>query len=237
MVKGEKRRQQILDTAEALFYQRGYENTAVQDVLDAVGLSKGGFYHHFQSKEQLLDEICDAKARTASIHASQAALETVGDAAARLNAIFDRNGLWRQDNVAFLGLLINVSGTGRNMMMRERLKEKMTQRLLPLLQQIVREGCDTHLFYTQYPVRICGILLGIINGFTDELAQYLIACAAQPPDVGEILRLLEVYRSVVERLLEAPYGSITLYQIQTLSDTCQDVWHQYVRPGAIGIGG
>jgi AcrR family transcriptional regulator len=28
VVKGEKRRQQILDTAEALFYQRGYENTA-----------------------------------------------------------------------------------------------------------------------------------------------------------------------------------------------------------------
>ena len=43
MKKGDLRRQAILDTAEALFFQRGYEETSVQDILDAMGLSKGGF--------------------------------------------------------------------------------------------------------------------------------------------------------------------------------------------------
>ena len=50
MKKGDLRRQAILDTAEALFFERGYEETSVQDILDAMELSKGGFYHHFESK-------------------------------------------------------------------------------------------------------------------------------------------------------------------------------------------
>ena len=50
MKKGDARRQQILETAERLFYQNGYENTSVQAILDEMNLSKGGFYHHFESK-------------------------------------------------------------------------------------------------------------------------------------------------------------------------------------------
>ena len=48
--KGDARRGELLAAAEKLFYTKGYENTSVQDILDAVGFSKGGFYHHFDSK-------------------------------------------------------------------------------------------------------------------------------------------------------------------------------------------
>ena len=57
MKKGDLRRQAILDTAEALFFERGYEETSVQDILDAMGLSKGGFYHHFESKMAVLEAV------------------------------------------------------------------------------------------------------------------------------------------------------------------------------------
>jgi AcrR family transcriptional regulator len=43
----------ILDRAAALFARRGYAKTSVQDVADAVGLSKAGLLHHFPSKEAL----------------------------------------------------------------------------------------------------------------------------------------------------------------------------------------
>ena len=62
MRKGDARREQILRTAEALFYAQGYEQTSVQDILDAIGISKGGFYHHFESKLDLLDAICQQRA-------------------------------------------------------------------------------------------------------------------------------------------------------------------------------
>ena len=56
--KGELKRSSILKAAEMLFFERGYERTSVQDILDALSLSKGGFYHHFPSKEAVLEEIC-----------------------------------------------------------------------------------------------------------------------------------------------------------------------------------
>ena len=64
MKKGDLRRQAILDTAEALFFERGYEETSVQDILDAMELSKGGFYHHFESKMAVLEAVSARRARS-----------------------------------------------------------------------------------------------------------------------------------------------------------------------------
>ncbi len=50
-------RQEILRTAARLFQQRGYDATSMNDVAAALKLSKGGLYHHFQSKDQILFEI------------------------------------------------------------------------------------------------------------------------------------------------------------------------------------
>jgi AcrR family transcriptional regulator len=50
-------RQEILRTAARLFQQRGYDATSMNDVASALKLSKGGLYHHFQSKDEILFEI------------------------------------------------------------------------------------------------------------------------------------------------------------------------------------
>jgi len=47
----------ILDRAAALFARRGFAKTSVQDVADAVGLSKAGLLHHFPSKEALYEAV------------------------------------------------------------------------------------------------------------------------------------------------------------------------------------
>src|SRR5215467_12552032 len=47
-------RQEILRTAARLFQQRGYDATSMNDVAAALKLSKGGLYHHFQSKDERL---------------------------------------------------------------------------------------------------------------------------------------------------------------------------------------
>jgi AcrR family transcriptional regulator len=47
-------RQEILRTAARLFQQQGYDGTSMNDVAAALKLSKGGLYHHFQSKDEIL---------------------------------------------------------------------------------------------------------------------------------------------------------------------------------------
>jgi len=52
-------RQEILRTAARLFQQRGYHATSMNDVASALKLSKGGLYHHFQSKDEILFNLMD----------------------------------------------------------------------------------------------------------------------------------------------------------------------------------
>ncbi|MEO4047822.1 TetR/AcrR family transcriptional regulator [Pseudomonas sp. CAU 1711] len=47
-------REQIVSAADELFYQRGYEHTSFADIAAAVNLSRGNFYYHFKTKDDIL---------------------------------------------------------------------------------------------------------------------------------------------------------------------------------------
>lgn len=51
--------EKILDAAARLFAEKGYQNTTLQDIIDATKLSKGAVYHHFRSKEELAQKVGD----------------------------------------------------------------------------------------------------------------------------------------------------------------------------------
>ena len=52
--------ERILQAAERLFLEKGYDNTTIQDIVDALGdLTKGAVYHHFKSKEDLMEAVGD----------------------------------------------------------------------------------------------------------------------------------------------------------------------------------
>jgi TetR/AcrR family transcriptional repressor of nem operon len=52
-----KLKERIIEESLKLFSVRGYTNTSTTDIIEAVGTSKGGFYNHFKSKEQLFLEV------------------------------------------------------------------------------------------------------------------------------------------------------------------------------------
>ena len=51
--------EKIVDISAELFAKKGYEQTSIQDILDATGLSKGGLYHHFKSKDEIMNAVAD----------------------------------------------------------------------------------------------------------------------------------------------------------------------------------
>ena len=55
----EETQRKILDIAFRLFSEKGYDHTTIQDIVDALGMSKGAVYHHFKSKEDILDHLYD----------------------------------------------------------------------------------------------------------------------------------------------------------------------------------
>ena len=55
----ESRADQLLETATLLFKEKGYHNTSMQDLADALGMQKGSLYYYIDSKEELLRELLE----------------------------------------------------------------------------------------------------------------------------------------------------------------------------------
>src|SRR6202008_3523445 len=82
MRKGEQTRQEIIRKAAPIFNQKGYEGTALSDLMAATGLEKGGIYRHFDSKQQLAAEAFD--------YAWKVALDTRFEGAQTVSNTVDR---------------------------------------------------------------------------------------------------------------------------------------------------
>ena len=51
--KGEQTRENILATAERIILQRGYSGTSIEEIIGEAGITKGGFFYHFNGKNDL----------------------------------------------------------------------------------------------------------------------------------------------------------------------------------------
>lgn len=49
----------IIEAADTLFYEQGYERTSFAHISEVVGISRGNFYHHFKTKSEILDAVID----------------------------------------------------------------------------------------------------------------------------------------------------------------------------------
>jgi len=229
MRKGDARRAQILETAERLFSRMGYEQTSVQDILSAMGYSKGGFYHHFDSKVAVLDAICLARAEESRATA-QAAVDACAAAGGapveKLNAFFEQGSLWREDRMDYVTMLLRVAYRDDGVLMREKIKSDSLRANLPLLDGIIREGVNAKQFFVPHADLAGELVLRLAAQFTDEVALRLNGGGTPPTEdvfLPWLLDKLELYRHAVERILEAPFGSVTLFSLPRLAKVCRTV--------------
>ncbi|MGI9372164.1 MAG: TetR/AcrR family transcriptional regulator [Hyphomicrobiales bacterium] len=54
-------REKIVEIADELFYRRGYEHTSFADIAEVVNISRGNFYYHFKTKDDILDAVIKAR--------------------------------------------------------------------------------------------------------------------------------------------------------------------------------
>ena len=83
-------RQEILRAAARLFQQQGYDGTSMNDVAAALKLSKGGLYHHFQSKDEILFNLMN-HAMDITEERVIAPVKAIADPEERLRALIRRH--------------------------------------------------------------------------------------------------------------------------------------------------
>lgn len=211
MKKGELKRSSILETAEKLFFEKGYEQTSIQDILDELSLSKGGFYHHFTSKEAILGEICENRVISGL---GQLGAELSGARIGlmdRLNLLLRKISMFERDDTPFAALLLKVCYADGDVRVRDRIRSAVLSQLGPLMDELVAEGMKSGDLYTRNPGQITDIVLGMVDQVNDRACRILTANPDNPECIIEIAEQLNACRDAVEMLLGAPFASIILF--------------------------
>ncbi len=142
------RREAFVSAATRLFQTKGYDEASVQDILDAVGASRGAFYHYFDSKGALLDAVVEQMVGEA-LRAADPQLDAPAlTALDRLRALVDGIAAWKIEHAELALAVAETWLSDHNALVRERFRHLVSQRLTPLLARIVRQGTDEGSFVT-----------------------------------------------------------------------------------------
>ena len=96
LAKGEDRKQRILAVAQRLVTRNGWRNTTLAQIAKEAGVSAAGLLHHFESKEQLLHAVVDARDADDDAHADRSGdlLEQIARAGERVDRAPDLVGTY-----------------------------------------------------------------------------------------------------------------------------------------------
>ncbi|MBR4040201.1 MAG: TetR/AcrR family transcriptional regulator [Clostridia bacterium] len=229
MKKGDARRGELLATAERLFYTKGYEKTSVQDILTEMNFSKGGFYHHFDSKLSVLEAICELRAQECCEQARRAAEQTEGSAADKLNAVFHDSTILASGNSSFISLMIHVAYREDGALMREKMKASQLGSMQSVLEGILEQGRREGEFFLADVPAYAQMLLRLYLAFTDEIAFLLAQEENEDRLVDALVSKLNTYRAAIERVLAAPFGCVVLFEAKELQLLAQTILKDRIR--------
>jgi TetR/AcrR family transcriptional regulator, transcriptional repressor for nem operon len=212
------RRNAILDMTQRLVYTKGYEQMAIQDILNELQMSKGAFYHYFDSKPALLEALIERMQQ----EAEQLLLPIVQDphlgALDKFQRYIDAGVRWKTARKAFLIELLRVWYSDHNAIVRQKMWATMSKRAMPLLMEIIRQGIREGVLNIPFPDQVSAVVLSLIYGLGDAFAELLLSSHPHGDELQRAEGLIAAYNDALERVLGAPAGSLKLMDAASLQE-------------------
>jgi len=214
------RRDAILDAAQRLILSNGYERLTVQDLLDELQISKGAFYHYFDSKPAVIEALSARLVDDSERVLAPIVADPERGALDKLRRFFGEIIRWKSARQNLFVAMLPVWYAPGNVVFRVQLDRAVAKRLAPLLTTVVRQGVDEHLFATAYPDQAGAIIVALIQSLQDTLAGQLLAAAYRSSDVLFAKEIVVSYRAhieAIERYLGIPVGALHRTESRTVS--------------------
>ncbi|WP_405111285.1 TetR/AcrR family transcriptional regulator [Paenibacillus sp. FSL K6-1217] len=196
--EAEARRNEILDAAEALFGQKGFDGTSTGDILGEVGIARGTLYYHFKSKEDIMDALIE-RTNANILHAAQQVAED------KSIPVIER--------ILRVVMALNISsGDGggteimehihkpQNALMHQKIQKAVIRDVPPILAPIISEGIEQGIFHTPYPYECMEMVVVYATTIFDN-------DMVEMTEEERMSRIL-AFIANVERLLGAGSGSL-----------------------------
>lgn len=195
--KPDIRRNEILDAAEALFAEKGYARTTINDILLAQDIAKGTFYHYFASKEELMEAMV---------------ARSIGKGLETIRGIADDGTLPATEKLRLI-----ITAPGPETAHKDRMSEEMhlsgnaelhlrslvesVLGLAPVVTEIVEQGIREGAFATPCPGEVVELVL--------TASQFLLDTGVFPSSLDTQIRRARALAHVMEASLGAAPGTFS----------------------------
>jgi TetR/AcrR family transcriptional repressor of nem operon len=212
-----EKRDEILTVAQRLVYTKGYEQMTIQDILAELQISKGAFYHYFDSKQALLEGLIERMRQDSE----QLVEGILGDcelpALVKLQRYFDTVGHWKVAQKEFLFALLKSWYADHNAIVRQKVQAQMVEHLAAALAPVIAEGYTEGVFTTPFPDQAGQLVMALLISCGESVGRLFLQTQLAPDALAQAERLVLAHNDALERVLGAPAGSLHLIDPSTLA--------------------
>ncbi|AOP32951.1 hypothetical protein A0128_03150 [Leptospira tipperaryensis] len=183
--RGKERKEDILQCARKFFFSQGYDSTSVNDIIDELGIAKGTFYHHFNSKEELLMELTTTLSDeiTAGL-LSEVKSRNPKNTLDKLKIIHELHFDWVKKNPEMVFFFLKAIYLPENLSLKAKLEKEMIKRDIAFFTELVKEGQKDGSFSNTMPAEfLAESILSIENVQNEKFALYMLGFNDISPDM------------------------------------------------------
>jgi AcrR family transcriptional regulator len=196
-----EKRNAILDVAQRFIVTKGYEQMTTQDILEALQISRGAFYHYFESKQGLLMALVDRIAEQAEELVRPIIADGEMAAQDKLLRFFAAIDQQKRADKDLLFAIMRIWYADENTLFRDKLYRARIKRLALWLSQIIRQGVAEGAFTTAYPEQAARMIIALLEDLAYALVELLFVEDGTPLDFPRMVQLGEATADALERVL------------------------------------
>ena len=204
------RRAELIAVARALFFEKGYEATSVDEIISRAGLSKGAFYYYFPSKEAALEALAEQMALEAAAETQAIVADETLNGFERLDLFLKHNRRLKVERAPEALALFEALFRPENIALYHHVFTRISRVLIPLVADILQQGMDDGSFLPGDAEAMAEILLGLTTTTHDSVAALVGASSEEAFRVAAAAfeRRWIAQGIVADRILGLPEGSI-----------------------------
>ena len=177
----------ILDTAERLFIEMGYDRTSLQEIIDETGLSKGAIYHHFASKEDIFYAVCDRIGQRNAEVLSQVRDAPGLNGLEKLRAMF-KTSLQPERQAKMFCMMPYLMDNAK--FLATEMRSIFTEVVPCFVDPIIRQGMADGSIRTEHPKELAEAMIILADGWINPIVQ--------PTTPEEIRARCEIYNRLFQ---------------------------------------
>lgn len=201
-----EKKKEFVRAAEALFMEKGFEKTSIDDVVERMGVAKGLFYYYFDSKEDLVMAIVDNLHEEIKTFVRDVMARKGLTAMERFRALAESDDFIRARSVMLTGFFHQE----RNRALHYSVEEHAREFMVPMFEQIIAQGVEEKTFDTPYPHETALTLIGSFSLMKRDLDL--------KRDPETFLQTFRALQHIMERILGAEPGSFKEHFDHILAD-------------------